>query len=175
MGEIIWNWATSPVGSAVATWGSDILSLLAIVIALGVALLEQRRANVERVAEAQRERARETRYIETAKSALADTLADVDGVIQRLQAGEPWDALSGAFVRQLNARAEVVDALKPLALRNTDTAMSLARGVIAIRSIAQYAAVNLGVNHAQTIQSLTRQRGPLLDEVAKLTTALATQ
>lgn len=43
----MWHWAISSVGKAVATWLSAILSVVAIVIALTVALVEQRRSHAE--------------------------------------------------------------------------------------------------------------------------------
>ena len=51
------DWALGVTGQAVATWVSALLSFFAIVIALLVALYEQRRANADRVREAERERA----------------------------------------------------------------------------------------------------------------------
>lgn len=49
------GWFGSPDGTAAATWVSAILSLAAILIALGVALIEQRRANAERITEQRKE------------------------------------------------------------------------------------------------------------------------
>ena len=53
---MLWNWATSSDGQTTATWLSAILSFLAIVIALIVALVEQKRANAERTREVVRQR-----------------------------------------------------------------------------------------------------------------------
>ena len=50
------TWATGDAGQAVATWMSALLSLLAIVVALKVALVEQRRANEEKIRELMKER-----------------------------------------------------------------------------------------------------------------------
>ena len=49
------NWMMSADGQAVATWMSSILSVVAIAIALMVALIEQKRANAERLADSRRE------------------------------------------------------------------------------------------------------------------------
>jgi signal transduction histidine kinase len=51
----MWAWVISAEGQAVATWISAVLSVLAIVIALAVALFEQRRANSDRLAEIARQ------------------------------------------------------------------------------------------------------------------------
>ena len=49
------NWMMSATGQAVATWISNILSVVAILIALVVVLIEQKRTNTERLAESRRE------------------------------------------------------------------------------------------------------------------------
>lgn len=63
----MWEWASSTGGQAAATWLSAGLSLFAIVIALVVALIEQRRAHAERERELRQDREdRARRQIEAA-------------------------------------------------------------------------------------------------------------
>jgi hypothetical protein len=117
---MVWDWAISSEGTAVATWGSDILSLLAIVIALLVALTEQRRANADRVAEDARTREAIT-ATESARLARADQfILTTLAVIAEVQAAardardEATDRPTNDFTYSMSTGESMLRKLAPL-------------------------------------------------------------
>ena len=107
---LVWCSMSSGEGQAAATWGSAILSLLAILIALYVFIVEQRRANAERLTAIEAE-TRERQRIETAESdrsrqfldlcvdLITEAIRMVQGELERIEADPAtyvdWNVDSG--------------------------------------------------------------------------------
>jgi heme exporter protein D len=77
------QWMISEAGQAVASWVANGLAVLAIVLALLVALIEQRRANRDKLREQQREREAMERQQKADDARRAHLFKIVEGLVDR--------------------------------------------------------------------------------------------
>jgi len=155
-------------GQAAATWLSAVLSLVAIILALLVALVEQRRSNREKLSETRRDRERLDRFIGVVTDAIAGGLAEFDQMTANVAAGQQIAVELSELRRRLVSRIDVLETIRPAAPLDADLLLCLARAQRAMNAVMDLRPGSLGYMHTVAQQNLSGMRDPIAVELDRL-------
>lgn len=143
------DWAISDAGQAIAAWMSDVLSFLAIILAISVALFEQNRANKDRLNELARERERQEK-IQAERLAeeitliknFVDLISDAEYLLDQIYKDVSHTSYvdwgkSSDFPRSLVPYREALRDLKALWRGSSSTSLHLSAVVILIGELVE--------------------------------------
>ena len=131
------DWMVSEAGQAMAAWASCALAVVAVVFALGIALIEQRRANEERQAAAHSEEKRRTTFVDAALNVsqqAMDLIYEAEGgLVDDDETGECY-AVASLLSDELRPLEDTVASLRQATPFDADIAISMSKTFRAIES-----------------------------------------
>jgi hypothetical protein len=165
------DWMVSEAGQAMAAWASCALAVVAVIFALSVALIEQRRANEERRIIAESEEKRRTTFVDAALNVseqAMDLIYEAEGgQVDEDETGECYVAAS-LLSDELRPLEDTVASLRQATPFDADIAISMSKIFRAIEAAMNVSGANVLASRREwrrCANVLAEERNVLRDSV----------
>ncbi len=156
------NWMISEAGQAIAAWASCALAVVAVIFALTVALIEQRRANHDRRIAAESERRRRVTFVDTAMNVsrqAIELIEDAEGSLADEDEIATCYQTASLLSDELRPLEDTIVSLRYATPYDADIAISIAKTYRAIE-----AAINVSGANVLTSRREWRRCASVLNE-----------
>ncbi|MBW6523415.1 hypothetical protein KZ810_07880 [Sphingomonas sp. RHCKR47] len=165
------SWAFTPEGLGWATWISDLVAVLALFAALGAFILEQRRANADRLRADQEAKRVRARFLHTCTWLASEAIRLIDEENDKVEFtnGFVWANRQYGITHVIEPIRDGAEGMQISAPAEGDLVLTLARTVRTLKDLSDLRGISEHVSEAEYRKFLSEKRADLQERLKQLT------